>query len=364
MNKERTNKKILESHWIDEQKRRILLVDDEMKIAQEVQELLINEGYDVHFAPNGKVALEMLTKVKPDIVLTETVLRYVNGFEFCRQIRENYETADIPVIMVTGLARPADKIRGIEAGATDFISKPFDILELKTRVKSAIRLRDLNSNLENFDEVILAFARAVEARDPYTRGHSERVGKYSIKLAAALGVNRQYQEILYKGAILHDIGKIGVRDSVLLKKGKLDESEFAEIQKHPEIGVKICGPLKSSQSLINIIAYHHERIDGKGYPYRIGGKELPTEARIVAIADTFDALTSARPYREALPSLQACHIMEEGLGTHFDEDFLPEFIELALRGELQEVINEAAITAAPAEGDEINQFIKELDYLI
>ncbi len=364
MNQDRKRKKILESHWVDEKKRRILLVDDEMKIAQEVQEILINDGYEVHFAPNGKIALEMLPKVMPDVVLTETVIRYVNGFELCRQIRENFETAAIPVIMITGLARPADKIRGIEAGATDFISKPFDVLELKTRVQSALRLYDLNANLENFDEVILAFSRAVEARDPYTRGHSERVGKYSIKLAASLGVNRQYQEILYKGSILHDIGKIGVRDAVLLKKGKLDASEFAEIQKHPEIGVKICGPLKSSQSLINIIAYHHERIDGKGYPYRIGGSELPVEARIVGISDCFDALTSARPYREALPVIQACHIMEEGLGTHFDEDFLPEFIELALRGELQEVLDEAVMISAPAQGADMDVFIKELDYLI
>lgn len=346
-----------------EKRYRILLVDDEMRIAQEVQEMLISEGYEVQVATNGKMALEVIPKFQPDVVLTETVLRFVNGFELCRQIKENKTTQNVPVIMVTGLSRPADKIRGIEAGANDFVLKPFDSMELKVRVRSAVKMHELNSNLEDFDEVVLAFSRAVEARDPYTRGHSERVGKYSIKLAAALGLPRGYQDILYKGAILHDIGKIGVRDSVLLKKGKLTDEEFAEIKKHPDIGVKICGPLKSSKNVINIIAYHHERMDGTGYPYRIGSTDIPLEARLVAVADTFDALTSARPYREALSTIQACHILEEGIGTHFDSDLLPEFIDIALRGELQEVLQDP-MQSAVQPASLADDFIKELDFLM
>ncbi|HNB11158.1 MAG TPA: response regulator [bacterium] len=356
-------KKLDLMHWYTERRHRVLLVDDEMRIAQEVQDMLINDGIEVQIAPNGKSALEMLPKFQPDVVLTETVIRYVNGFELCRQIKENKATQNIPVIIVTGLSRPADKIRGIEAGANDFVTKPFDAMELKTRVRSAIRMKELNANLEDFDEVILAFSRAVEARDPYTRGHSERVGKYSIKLGVALGVPKGFQDILYKGAILHDIGKIGVRDSVLLKKGKLTAEEYDEIKKHPDIGVKICGPLKSSQPLINIIAYHHERMDGKGYPYKIGGKDIPIEARIVAIADTFDALTSARPYREPLTAIQACHLLEEGIGKHFDEELLPEFIDIALRGELQEVMQDP-VQASPPVQNLTDDFVKELDFLM
>ncbi len=320
---------------------RILIADDEVRITQEVKSLLESEGYEVELCLNGRDALASVKENRPDLVMTDLTIRYVNGFELCRQIKEDPATKNIPVIMITGLTRPNDKIRGIEAGVNDFIAKPFDPMELKTRVRSVLQIKRLYAQLENIDEIIIAFSRAVEARDAYTRGHSERVGKYSIKLASALGFDGDYQTMLFKGAILHDIGKIGVRDSVLLKKGKLTEEEYEEIKKHPDIGVKICSHLKSSQHLLNIIAYHHERMDGRGYPYRLFGEEIPLEARITAIADTFDALTSARPYREALTTIAACHILEEGIGSHFDDDFVPVFIETALRGELREVVEDA-----------------------
>ncbi|NUM79427.1 response regulator [bacterium] len=341
MDQDRIKKKLSRIQWLEDVKKKVLLVDDEMRIAQEVKTLLEDDDYSVQIATNGNEAMQMIREYQPDLIMSEIAIRHINGFELCRTVKEDPNTKHIPVILITGLTRPNDKIKGIEAGATDFIGKPFDQLELKTRVRSAFRIKSLHARLENIDEVIVAFSRAVEARDPYTRGHSERVGMYAIKLAIALGMDERYREFLFRGAILHDIGKIGVRDSVLLKAGKLTDEEFDEIKKHPEIGLKICGPLKTSRSLLNIIAYHHERMDGTGYPFGLMGNEIPIEARIIAIADTFDALTSTRPYRKALSVADACRILNEGNETHFDEDFLPVFVEVAMRGEMNEVLEMA-----------------------
>ncbi len=332
--------KLDQIRWWEPKSERILIVDNEIKMAQEVQRFLQADGFEVDIVTDGKQALENIEHRHPDLILSEISIRYMNGFHLCRLMKGDPATKHIPVILITGLQRPEDKIKGIEAGASDFVGKPFDELELKTRVKSTLKLKALHAQLENIDEIILAFSRAVEARDPYTRGHSERVGKFGIKFAAALGLDQVYQQILYKGAILHDIGKIGVRDAVLLKQGRLTPEEYKEIQKHPDIGVKICAGLKSSLPLMNIIAYHHERMDGMGYPYKLMGHEIPMEARIIAITDTFDALTSTRPYRNALSTEEACLILDKEMGTHFDEDLLPVFLEVARLGELQEVIDD------------------------
>jgi putative two-component system response regulator len=338
---EQIKKKLAAVQWgVDTSAKSILLVDDEIRMAQDVKVLLEKEGYTVTIVPNGKRAMEEIKENPPDLVLAEIVIRHVNGFDLCRYIKTDPITKDIPVILITGLQRPDDKIKGIHVGANDFIGKPFDPMELKVRVASALEMKMLQATLVNVDEVIFAFSRAVEARDPYTRGHSERVGRYAMRLAAALGLDAAYQAVLMNGAILHDIGKIGVRDSVLLKGDRLTQDEFEEIKKHPAIGLQICAPLKSSRPLLNIIAYHHEKMDGSGYPYGLIGNTIPFEARIAAIADTFDALTSDRPYRKALRTVEACHILESGIETHYDEDILPIFIDIALRGELANIPNE------------------------
>jgi len=345
--------------------KRVLLVDNEVRMAKEVKTLLEGEGYEVQLAENGKTALEAFHEMPPDLVLSDIALRHMNGFDLCKKIKSDPATEQIPVILITGLTRPDDKIRGIEAGANDFIGKPYDPAELKTRVRSALRLKQLRAQLENIDEIIVAFARAVEARDPYTRGHSERVGQYAMKLADTMGLDAMHQEMFFRGALLHDIGKIGISDAILLKTGQLTKEEYAEIKKHPEIGVKICAPLKSSRPLVNIIAYHHERMDGKGYPYGLMGQEIPVEARIIAIADTFDALTSARPYRKAMSVIDACKILDEGLEVHFDEDLLPVFMEIALRGDLKDILIQARYPWTPTELDlELpDKLMQDLDFL-
>lgn len=348
---EQIKKKLAALQWAETISKNILLVDDEIRIAQEVKVLLEMEGYTVTIVPNGKRAMEEISENPPDLILSDIAIRHINGFDLCRYVKQDPATKHIPVILITGLTRPDDKIKGIQVGANDFIGKPFDPTELKVRVASAIEMKTLQATLVNVDEVIFAFARAVEARDPYTRGHSERVGRYAMKFAGALGLDPAYQTILMNGAILHDIGKIGVRDSVLLKDGKLTDDEFEEIKKHPAIGLQICAPLKSSRPLLNIIAYHHEKMDGSGYPYGLIGNTIPFESRITGIADVYDALTSDRPYRKALRTVEACHILEAGIESHFDEDILPVFIEIALRGELANIATEVHDGWSPANRD-------------
>ncbi|MCB0832281.1 MAG: response regulator [Bacteroidetes bacterium] len=364
MSSDRLKRKLASIKVDTEEQGKILIVDDEVSIIDLLQTLLEDEGYQVLTAFNGKAALEIIRSQAPDLVISDVNMPLLDGLELCRLIKNDEQTRFIPVILITGRATSTDTIRGIEAGADEFIAKPFNALEMAPRVKSLLKVKKLNSRLENIDQIILAFSMAVEARDPYTRGHSERVGKYGMRLAAALGLDTAFQNMLFKGAILHDIGKIGIRDSILLKKDKLSFEEFQEIKKHPEIGIKICAPLKSSRSLLNIVLYHHERMDGGGYPYGLIAEEIPMEARMIGITDTFDALTSARPYRGALSTVDACNLMAEEIDTHFDEDLLPVFLDLARSGKLDPILHEAGHEAANSDiHTEISlDLIKGLDF--
>ncbi len=356
------HRKLASIQWGERENPYVLIVDDEIRLREELKTMLEFAGYRVDVAANGREAMQKIEAAPPDLIITDITIRYMTGFQLCRNVKANPETRDIPVILVTGLQRPEDKIKGIEAGATDFVGKPFDRLELQTRVASVLEMKRMHAQLENIDEIIMAFARTIDARDPYTRGHSERVGKYGIKFGAALGMEVRQQELLFKGAILHDIGKIGVRDSVLLKRGKLTDSEYSEIKKHPAIGLNICAPLKSSRSLLNIVAYHHERMDGKGYPFGLMGEEIPVEARIIAVCDCFDALTSVRPYRDALSVEEASDILERGMGAHFDEDLLPMFLEIARLGELQEIVDDARTLGLSSDSQAVtSEIVRGLD---
>lgn len=360
----RIKKKISNFQWWDDQHRKILVVDDEVNTTDILKALLEEQDYDVQVAYDGKQGWDMVKSFKPDLILSDVSMPQMNGFDLCQKVKDAEDTRLIPIILITGLSGTKDKIKGIDAGADDFINKPFNSQELSVRVRSLLKMKGLTSRLENIDQIILAFSRAVEARDPYTRGHSERVGKYAMRFAEGLGLSKRNQQLLFKGAILHDIGKIGIADGVLLKKGKLTDGEYAEIKKHPEIGTTICAPLKSSRSLLNIVAYHHERMDGTGYPYGLMAEEIPIEARIIAITDTFDALTSARPYRQALSLKETCEILNDGKEHHFDEDLLPIFVKIVNDGRLEDILEDANTERAPLEtSKEIpKELIQELDF--
>lgn len=287
------------------------MVEDDEGIRKGLEYLLRREGFEVVTAQDGQEALDIFSETNPDLVLTDVEMPLVNGFELCRAIKSNPKTRLIPVVLVTGLRAVEDRVTGIEAGADDFISKPFEPVELLARVRSLLLLKQYTDELESAEAVIYALSRAIEGKDPYTEGHCERLSQYGVALGRRLGRPEKEIEALRKAGSVHDIGKIVIPDSVLKKEGPLTEEEFLLVKEHPIVGENICRPLKSFDLVRPIIRHHHERIDGSGYPDGLEGDAIPITARILSIVDVYDALTTDRPYRSALPSEEALAIMEE-----------------------------------------------------
>ncbi len=312
---------------------RVLIVDDNVQNLILLETHLSNQGYEVVTARNGMEALEKIRKDSIDLVLLDVMMPGMDGYEVCRRIKENEETRIIPVVMVTALKEMEDKIRGIEAGADDFLSKPYNKLELLTRVKSLLRVKKLNEELERAQNVLYSLATAIEVNDPYTHGHSERVSELSGKVAERMGLPPKEQELIRRASLLHDIGKIGINVSVIHKPGPLTEDEFAIVKTHPIIGEKICSPLRFARPMIPIIKYHHERLDGKGYPEGLKGDKIPIGARIVAVVDAYDAFTSRRPYRSAISSEDALAILRaESREGRWDRDVVDVLCEIVEEG--------------------------------
>ncbi len=278
---------------------RVLVVDDEVACAELLVELFTLEGFDVHVAGDGESALATIQRVSPDVVLLDIGLPGVDGIEVCRAIKQNVLTRLTPVVLVTASAREF-RLAGIDAGADDFVSKPFDADELKARVKSLTRLKRHTDDLESAESIIVSLALTVEARDPYTDGHCERLAKYAVALGKTLALSSGELAALSRGGYLHDVGKIGIPDSVLLKPGRLTPSEYSLIKSHSVIGERLLGNLRSLAPVRPIVRHHHERLDGTGYPDGLRGDAIPLLAQVVATVDVFDALTTTRPYRRAL----------------------------------------------------------------
>ncbi len=228
--------------------------------------------------------------------------------------------------MLTGFTETPDKIEAIESGADDFVNKPYKSIELITRIKSLLKVKTLYDQLDSAESVIFALARAIEAKDTYTQGHTERVSQFAVILAHKMNLPEDEQNALYKGGILHDIGKIAIPDAILNKPGRLTPEEFTTIRTHPDRGEKICKPLNSMKAALSIIRYHHEKLDGSGYPDGLKGSQVPVVARVMAIVDVYDALTTNRSYRTALTPDVALSIMEEeSRKGWWDPDILDEF---------------------------------------
>lgn len=305
----------------------ILIAEDDPIASESLQELLQMAGYRTAAVSDGSQVVEMVRRLRPDTVLLDVVMPGADGTTVCRQIKNDPELRLTPVVTITGQSSREDKLAAIAAGADDFIRKPYDRVELLTRVKALVNNSKLNERLEDLEAVLFSLATAVEARDPYTRGHSRRVGHYAVLLGRAIGMKPEELQALHWGSMLHDIGKIGIPDAVLLKPGRLSEEEMLQIRSHPDIGANICRPLKSAKVLLPIIKHHHERWDGKGYPSGLSGEEIPLSARVVAVADAFDAITTDRPYRAGCPAPVAFDILREGIGTQFDPNLIEPFIE-------------------------------------
>jgi putative two-component system response regulator len=278
---------------------RVLVVDDNAMNVELVADNLEQEGYSVERASSGEEALRKVEAMPFDLVLLDVMMPGLTGYEVCERLKRDQKTRLLPVVMLTALDKREDKIRGIAAGADDFINKPFDRAELLIRVKSCIRTKRLTDDLETAESILVALGNAIDAKDTYTEGHAERVAHYSVAIGKQLGLPYESMRELRLGGVLHDIGKIGVPEAILNKPGPLTPEEFAIMKKHPEIGERICAPLKSLRDMLPIVRSHHERPDGSGYPDGLSGEEIPLGARIVCLADVYDALATTRSYKRA-----------------------------------------------------------------
>lgn len=276
---------------------RVLVADDQPQNLDLIRDILSGNRCEVHTAINGKEAYEKALDLEPDLVLLDIVMPEMDGYEVCQRLKNNERTRLIPVIMITALQELEDKVRGIEAGADDFLNKPFNVAEFAARVRSSLRLKQITDELENAETVLFSLALGVEAKDPNTNGHCERLARFSVKLGEKLGLSQGDLKALYRGGILHDIGKLGIPDSILLNPNRLSRDEWTLMQQHTLIGERICSPLRSFKSVLPIIRNHHERWNGGGYPDKLRGDEIPVTARILQTVDVFDALLSQRPYK-------------------------------------------------------------------
>jgi putative two-component system response regulator len=290
---------------------RVLVADDQASVRAVLARILERQGLEVIQVADGPAALQAGLTMSPDLVLLDVSMPGCDGYEVCRQLKSDHRTALIPVVLVTGDDSVEDRVRGAEVGADDFFGKPFEVTELMARVRAALRQKSLTDGLEASDAVLFTLARVVEARDADTEGHCSRLSVLAERLGERLGLPLATRVALRRAGIVHDIGKIVVPDAVLLKRGPLTEEEWILMRTHAAAGERICSPLRSFQDVLPIIRHHHERQDGTGYPDGLKGTEIPMPARVLQVVDVFDALTIARPYKKALPPLEALAIMDD-----------------------------------------------------
>jgi len=307
----------------------VLVVDDYEPNRRGLGQLLEHDDYTVLTASNGRDALEIVARERPDLILLDVLMPGISGLEVCAQIKRNADTRLTPVVLISGAQERQTRLAGLDAGADDFLNKPVDAEELRTRVRSLMRLKGLTDDLESAESLFLTLGRIIEARDPCTEGHCDRLTDYATALGRELRLDRADLDALYRGAFLHDVGKIAIPDRVLLKKGKLTRKEYDLMKQHPAIGDDLCRTVRSFDAVRPIVRHHHERLDGRGYPDGLAGDRIPLLAQIVSIVDVFDALTTHRPYRKALATSTAYQMMrDDARGGWCREDLLTVFIEL------------------------------------
>lgn len=307
----------------------ILVVDDDAALRVLLEEQLRALGYSVLAAGSAEQALRLLEMTTPDLILTDVHMGAMSGVELCARVKSDPRFQLIPVIILTARSDRDARVAGLGAGADDFFSKPFDPLELRTRVAALLRVKTLVDRLEHAESVITTLGLTVEARDPYTAGHCERLGRYAVALGRLLEVDEAAREALWLGGYLHDLGKIAVPDPVLLKPGRLEANERAIIQLHPVTGADLVQHMRTMDLVRPIIRHHHERWDGSGYPDGLRGEEIPRGARIMAVVDVYDALRTRRCYKPALPHQEAISILvRETEAGSWDSRIVGTFVEM------------------------------------
>ncbi|HSK89410.1 MAG TPA: HD domain-containing phosphohydrolase [Anaerolineales bacterium] len=316
----------------------VLIVDDEYAGRETLQSVLEGEGYQLEMAENGMQAIEKAKMLLPDVILLDVMMPGMTGFEVCQRIRSDPEIAEIPIIVLTALDDRESLLTALKAGADDFISKPFDRYELRARllgitrlnryqklIQERTKLQEVNAQLLTaYEATIEGWSHALDLRDRETEGHSRRVTELTEKMAKALRMNEEEIMHLRRGALLHDMGKIGIPDAILHKPAALTDEEWVIMRKHPQLAYDMLHSVEYLHPALEIPLNHHEKWDGTGYPRGLQGQEIPLSARLFAVVDVWDALTSDRPYRKAWSEEEARTYIREQSGKHFD----PQVVEL------------------------------------
>jgi putative two-component system response regulator len=321
----------------------ILVADDNWANLELLSGLLQVEGYEVLSVVDGEQALQAVRSRPVDLILLDVRMPHRDGFSVCREVKSSADTRLIPVVLVTASTAGRDRIEGIECGADDFLNKPVNREELLARVRSLLRLKQFTDELENAETVLFSLALSIEAKDPYTEGHCDRLSQYSVVLAERLDLPNELRVALRRAGTVHDIGKVAVPEHILLKPGPLTPDEWRVMKQHPVVGEHICAPLKSFRHVLPVIRSHHEKLDGSGYPDGLKGDEIPLTARVLQVVDIYDALTTSRPYRKALSSQETFALMRREVERGWLDGCLVDKLEV--------LANESALPLAKAEAN-------------
>lgn len=320
----------------------ILIVDDEPAGRHTLESILEGQDYELVMAENGPEAIEKAQKILPDVILLDVMMPGMDGFEVCRRLRNDPHLAEVPIIILTALDDRKSLLQGLEAGADDYLTKPYDRYELRARLLGITRLNryrkllDERANIESaheqllsaYDATIEGWSRAMDLRDKETEGHTLRVTELSVKLARNMGINEGELLFIRRGALLHDIGKLGVPDSILHKTSSLTDEEWKVMRQHPQFAYDMLYPIEYLRPALDIPYCHHEKFDGSGYPRGLKGEQIPLSARIFAIVDVWDAIPSDRPYRPAWDKEQALEYIKSESGKHFDPKVVEAFLKM------------------------------------